>query len=183
MPRPSFVIVVVEDERHKMLVYRYLRRHGLSPHQIRIKTSPSGRGSAEQWVRSTYSDEVKAHRIRCAGATAALIVMIDADTHTVHARLAQLGQALAESGTQPIGNNEQVVQLVPKRNVETWILCLNEQATDEATDYKGTRDDWNELIPRASETLFQWTRTNAVLPNHCIDSLRRGMSELNRLTF
>jgi len=166
-----------------MLVYRYLRGHGLSPHQIRIKTSPSGQGSAEQWVRSTYSDEVEAHRIRCAGATAALIVMIDADTRTVPGRLAQLSQALAENGIQPIDNNEQVVRLVPKRNVETWILCLNEQAVDEATDYKGTRDDWNELIPRASERLIQWTRSNAVLPGHCIDSLRRGVSELNRLSF
>jgi hypothetical protein len=183
MPRPSFVVVLVEDERHKMLVYRYLRKNGLAPRQIRPMTSPSGQGSAEQWVRTTYSDEVKAHRIRCAGASAALIVMIDADTHTVQGRLARLGQALSESGIQPIGNNEQVVQLVPKRNVETWILCLNQQAVDEATDYKGTRDDWNELIPRASEALFQWTRPSFVLPNHCIDSLRRGVSELNRLTF
>jgi hypothetical protein len=183
MPRPSFVIVVVEDERHRMLVYRCLRRHGLSPRQIRTKTSPSGQGSAEQWVRSTYSDEVKAHRIRCAGATAALIVMIDADTHSVQGRLAQLSQALAESGMQPIDHNEQVARLVPKRNVETWILCLNGQAVNEADDYKGTRDDWNGLIPQASEMLFQWTRPNAILPSHCIDSLRRGVSELNRLTF
>ena len=181
MPRPSFVVVIVEDERQKMLVYRYLRKNGLSPRQIRPMTSPSGHGSAEQWVRSTYSDEVKAHRIRCAGATAALIVMIDADAHSVQGRLAHLGQVLAESGIRPIDNNEQVVQLVPKRNVETWILCLNEQAVDEAIDYKGRRDDWNKMIPQASVTLFQWTRPNTVLPNHCIDSLRRGVSELNRL--
>jgi hypothetical protein len=183
MPRPSLVIVVVEDERHKMLVYRYLRRHGLSPHQIRIKTSPSGQGSAEQWVRSTYSDEVRAHRIRCARATAALIVMIDADAHSVQGRLTQLGQALHDNGAPNIGIAEQIVHLIPKRNVETWILCLNEQVVDEATDYKPKRDDWNELIPLASDTLFQWTRPNAVLPNHCIDSLSRGVSELNRLTF
>ena len=182
MPRPSFVIVVVEDERHKMLVYRYLRRHGLSPHQIRIKTSPSGQGSAEQWVRSTYSDEVKAHRIRCAGATAALIVMIDADAHSVQGRLTQLSQALHENGVHTIHNAEQIAHLIPKRNVETWILCLNEQAVDEATDYKDPSDNWNDLILRASETLFQWTRPNAVLPKHCIDSLRRGVSEVNRLT-
>jgi hypothetical protein len=82
MPRPSFVIVVAEDEKQRMIVYRYLRKNGLFPRQIRTKTSPSGQGSAEQWVRSTYSDEVKAHRIRCARATAALIVVIDADTET-----------------------------------------------------------------------------------------------------
>jgi hypothetical protein len=183
MPRPSFVVVIVEDERQKMLVYRYLRKNGLSPRQIRPVTSPSGQGSAEQWVRSTYSDEVKAHRIRCAGATAALIVMIDADAHSVQERLTQLDQALQENGVQRIRSAEQIVRLVPKRNVETWILCLTEQTVGEVTDYKGGRDNRNELIPGASETLFQWTRTNAVLPVHCIDSLRRGVSELNRLTF
>jgi hypothetical protein len=166
-----------------MLIYRYLRRHGLSPHQIRIKTSPFGQGSAEQWVRSTYGDEVKAHRIRCAGATAALVVMIDADTDSVQRRLTQLDQALAESEMQPVDNNEQVARLVPKRNVETWILCLNEHEVDETTDYKGKRDDWNLLIPVASEMLVQWTRSNAVLPDRCIDSLRKGVSELNRLRF
>lgn len=180
MPRPSLVVAVVEDERHRMLVYRYLRKHGLSPRQIRPKTSPSGQGSAEQWVRSTYSDEVKAHRIRCAGAAAGLIVMIDADTHSVQERLTQLGQALHENGVHKIRNAEQIAHLIPKRNVETWILGLNGLAVDEATDYKGIRDDWNELIPQASETLLQWTRLNA-LPDHCVDSLRRGVSELNRL--
>jgi len=183
MPRPSLVVAVVEDERHRMLVYRYLRKQGLSPRQIRPKTSPSGQGSAEQWVRSTYSAEVKANRIRCAGGTAALIVMIDSDTHSVQERLAQLGQALHENGVHKIRHAEQIAHLIPKRNVETWILCLNEQAVDEATDYKQQKDNWSELIPRASEALFQWTRSNAILPERCIDSLRRGVSELNRLTF
>ena len=30
--------------------------------------------------------------------------------------------------------HEQIARLVPKRNVETWILCLNGQAADEDTD-------------------------------------------------
>jgi hypothetical protein len=176
------VVVVAEDERHKMLVCRYLRKNGLSPRQIRPLTSPSGRGSAEKWVRATYSDEVKAHRIRCAGATAALIVMIDADAHPVQGRLALLSRELHDNGVDKIRDAERIAHLIPKRNVETWILCLNGQAADEALDYKQTRNNWNELIPRASETLFKWTRSNAVLPNHCIDSLRRGVSELDRLT-
>jgi hypothetical protein len=177
------VVVVVEDDRHRMLIYRYLRRRGLTSHEIRTKPSPSGQGSAEQWVRTAYAAEVRAYRIRRVRAATALIVMIDADTHTVQGRLTQLGEALKEGGIKAIGNTEEIVRLVPKRNVETWILCLNEEAVEEVTDYKETRNDWSDLIPPAAVTLFEWTRPNAVLPQHCIDSLRRGVNELNRLGF
>jgi hypothetical protein len=183
MPNPSRVIALIEDERQEMFVRRYLRRLGLEPHQMRLQRSPSGEGSAEQWVRTRFAKEVNAYRSRSARAETALIVVIDADIHTVHGRWAQLGQALTEGGTPPIHNGERIARLVPKRNVETWILCLSEQVVDEATDYKGTRGDWDQLIPKASETLFQWTRPNADLPGHCIDSLHRGVGELRRLTF
>lgn len=175
------VVVVVEDDRHRMLIYRYLRRRGLSSHEIRTKPSPSGRGSAEQWIREMYAMEVKAYRTRQARAASALIVMIDADTHTVQGRLTQLGQSLKESGLREIRSAEQIARLVPKRNVETWILCLTEHAVDEETDYKRMNHDWHELITHASERLFHLTGANAVLPKNCLNSLRNGVNELNRL--
>jgi len=96
----------------------------------------------------------------------------------------QLDQALKNAGKKPVDPaNEQIARLIPKRNIETWILCLNEKPVDEETDYKNTRDDWNELIPPAAETLFQWTSSKAEPPNHCVDSLRIGVRELNRLRF
>jgi hypothetical protein len=179
--KPSQVIVLVEDDRQEMLVYRYLKKRGL---RTRIESSPSGKGSAESWVRKSFAKEVTAYRIRQAKASTALIVVIDADTHTVQDRLNQLDQALMDAGKQRIdAGTEQIARLVPKRNVETWILCLNEQEVDENTDYKRTRHDWNELIPPAAETLFRWSLPKAELPNHCIDSLQSGVRELNRLTF
>jgi hypothetical protein len=60
---------------------------------------------------------------------------------------------------------EQIARLVPKRNIETWTLCLNGQAVDEDTDYKRRRDDWTELIPETAETLSKWTHQEAELPN------------------
>jgi hypothetical protein len=183
MSKPSFVIVIVEDEHHEMLVRRYLKKRGMGPHQVTFVQSPSGEGSAEQWVRTRFAKEVRAYRNRQARAETALILVIDADTHTVRGRLTQLDRALREGGVQAVRNDEQIARVVPKRNVETWILCLNEQAVDEETDYKGRRDDWNELIPQAAETLFQWARSQAELPNHCIESLRAGIGELNRVRF
>jgi hypothetical protein len=180
MSKPSYVIAVVEDNHHRMLVYRYLRKRGILGHQIRIERSPSGRGSAENWVRSQFVIETNVYRARH-GQTA-LIVMIDADTGTVQNRWTQLDQALRAKRKQPVGDAEHIARLVPKRNVETWILCLNGQAVDEETDYKN-RNGWSDLIAEAAETLFQWTRSGAEPPEYCIDSLRRGIRELGRLRF
>ncbi len=166
-----------------MLVYRYLMKCGLKASAVRIEPSPSGEGSAESWVRKRFVKEVNAYRVRQAKAATALIVVIDADTGSVQDRWAQLDQELSDAGKDTVGSREQIARLVPKRNIETWVLCLNEQVVDEETDYKKRRDDWNELIPQASERLFQWTRPEAELPNHCIASLRNGVEELSRLTF
>jgi hypothetical protein len=179
--KPSQVIVLVEDDHQEMLVYRYLKKRGL---RTRIESSPSGKGSAESWVRKSFAKEVSAYRVRQAKASTALIIVIDADTHTVQDRLDQLDQALRDAGKQPIdAGTEQIARLVPKRNVETWILCLTGQEVDEETDYKNATHGWNKLIPQAAEALLQWSRPNADLPDRCIDSLHSGVRELNRLSF
>jgi hypothetical protein len=180
MSRSScLVIVVLEDDHHKMLVYRYLKKRGFREHEIRIERSPSGEGSAENWVRKTFIKEINVYRNR--HAQTKLIVVIDADNHTVQDRLTQLDLALRNNGKPLVDTaTEQVARLIPKRNIETWILCLNEHPVDEETDYK-TRDDWSRLIPQAAEILFQWTRSDDQPPQHCVDSLRSGVRELRRL--
>ena len=176
------MIVLVEDERHEMLVRRYLRRRGMG-REVRIVPFPAGRGSAEQWVRNRFAVEVSAYRHRRDGkkAQTELIVMTDADTLSVDERITQSGEALREAEVEPVGANEAIAQLIPKRNVETWILCLHGENVEELRDYKGTRDDWNELISEASATLHQWTRPKAAAPGHCIDSLARAITQLRRL--
>ncbi len=183
MSKPSMVTVLLEDDHQQMLVYRYLKRCGLG-HAMRIQCSPSGSGSAEQWVRKRFIEEVIAYRGRQARAKTALIVVIDADSHTVRDRWRQLDQVLTDGGKPVIDQGEQIARLVPKRNIETWVLCLlNVQAVNEETDYKRTRDDWNELIPPAADALFEWTRPNAELRNYCVASLQSGVRELGRLVF
>lgn len=180
MSKRCLVIVIAEDENHEMLIRRFLRNRGLDTHEMRIEHSPAGAGSAESWVRKRFPVEVNAYRRR--HARTGLIAIIDADTVTVQHRLRQFDQALKEAGKQSVDpNNEQIARLVPKRNVETWILCLIDQAVEEETDYKNTRSDWNELIPRAAETLGRWTRLRDGLPESCTDSLEAGVRELKRL--
>lgn len=179
MSKPSLVIAIIEDDHQKMLVYRYLIKRGFEGRRIRIRRSPSGRGSAENWVRKTWVEDVKAYRRR--HAQTALVVMIDADTSTVQHRLTQLDHALTDIGEETVTEVEQIARLVPKRNVETWILCLNQTQVNETRDYKGDRDDWNELIPAAAQRLCDWVRSQHELPALCIDSVRTGVRELRRL--
>lgn len=181
MSRPSQVIVVLEDEHHKMLLYRYLKMNRLQT-VATFRISPRARGSAESWVRTTFSREVSAYRMRRARAATVLIVMIDADTHTVQDRLAQLDQVLRDEKKPVVDpGSEQIARLVPRRNVETWVLCLNEEAVDEETNYKGNAREWSRLIPPAATALSAWVRQQAEMPILCVDSLRAGVGELKRL--
>jgi hypothetical protein len=178
--KPSQVILLVEDTLHEQLIFRYLRRLGFGIHAMRIVESPSGEGSAEQWVRERFAAEVEACRGR--QAETRLIVLIDADTHTVQERIAQLDKALqeAEAPVIPDDTNE-IARLVPKRNIETWILCLNDLEVNEDTDYKRTRDNWSELVRPAVSTLYGWTRPSAAVPPSCVESLQIGIGELRKL--
>jgi hypothetical protein len=183
MNKPSQVIVIVEDEHHKQVIYKYLKIRNLKQHAIRIEMSPSGEGSAENWVRKKFVKEVSTYRSRNRYAQTALIVAIDADTGSVQDRLKQLDQELTDNGKERVTPEaERIARLVPKRNIETWILCLNEENVDEETDYKSTRNDWNNLIPQAAESLSDW-RSKAEPPKFCVDSLRCGIGELNHLEF
>ena len=176
MTKPSLVVLLVEDSRHEQFIFRHLRSLDLQRREVRVEKSPSGAGSAEQWVRERFPIEVQAYRAR--HAQTKLVVLIDADTHAVHHRLRQLEQALREAGVPQIRDTEEIARLIPKRNVETWILCLNDVPVDEATNYKRSRGDWPDLIRSAAVTLYDWSRPNAALPPACVESLQFGIQEL-----
>lgn len=178
------MIVLVEDTRHRQFVLRYLRRCGVEHHAMRFVESPAGAGSGEQWVRERFLTEVEGYRRRRARAETTLIVVVDADDLLVQERLAQLDRRLDEAQADRIRPNvERIARLVPKRNIETWILCLNQVPVDEETDYKKTRNDWTTEIRSGIEKLYNWTRPNAQLPAECVSSLRLGVAELKRLDF
>jgi hypothetical protein len=178
--KPSQVILLVEDSHHEQFIFRYLRKLDYGTHAMRIVKSPSGAGSAEQWVRERFPIEVEAYRGR--QAETKLIVLIDADTRSVRQRILQLDQALLEAGAPPISDNDEgIARLVSKRNIETWILCLNEVQVNEDTDYKRARDNWSEIIRTAAGTLYLWTRQRAPLPSSCVESLRIGIRDLRKV--
>jgi hypothetical protein len=153
---------------------------GYETHHIRVEPLPGGRGSGEQWVRERYAMAVKAHRQRSARAKTALIVAIDADTGDVGRCLRQLREALEHAELPPRAAGEVIVHLIPKRNVETWVLCLTGRTVDEDTDYRAEAGV-DGMIATAALTLFDWSRVNVAPPAHCVASLVAALPELRRI--
>jgi hypothetical protein len=167
--------------RQRQFVLRYLAKAAVDTHQVRFNPVRSWNGAGEQRVRENYAEEVRRFRRRHANAATALIVVIDADTRSVPSRLAQLAATLQAGGIEAVNlRTESIAHLVPKRNIETWILCLNNTRVYEDRDYK-QNGDWSDRTRRAAEVLFQWTRLNHPLPEHCVPSLSSGVIELRRL--
>jgi hypothetical protein len=110
-----------------------------------------------------------------------LVAVVDADTASVQERIRQFDEALEAQKILPLQDQDCVARLVPKHNVETWLLCLNGVAVNEVLDYKGTRKDFDKLIREAAGSLYAWTRNNAQLPQYHIPSLANGVAELQKL--
>jgi hypothetical protein len=106
--------------------------------------------------------------------------MIDADTQSVARRWQELESGLVEAHLTKRGVTEAIAVLIPKRNIETWILCLTGSEVDEETDYKG-RVDIDKNIRSAAKSLFEWSRPNFQIPVMRVDSLQQAIPELRRI--
>jgi hypothetical protein len=178
--RVSQVIVLAEDERQQRFVRYYLRKLSYTTHDIRLEPLPAGRGSGEASVRTRYSPAVKAYRARSARAQTSLVVAIDADTGDIAHRAGQLEERLVSEGQSLRTGEERIIHLIPRRNIETWILNLNGNSVDEDTDFRHA-PAVDHLIDSAAKTFFEWTRPNAAIPAFCVPSLRFAIPEIRRL--
>ena len=178
--KPSRVVVLAEDQRQVRFIRGYLKERNFDNHDIRVEPVSSGRGSGEQWVRERYAEAVRAYRWRSTRAATALVVMIDADAGTVEQRLEQLRQALVQADSEGRSAAEKIAHLVPKRNFETWILCLNGTQVSEDIDYRH-EEGIDKQIKNAAMVFFDWSRTNARVPQRCVPSLLLAIPEARRL--
>ena len=177
--RPSQVVVLAEDQRHQRFVRRLLYRKGFKPHQIRMEPLPSGRGCGEQWVRDRYTASVHAYRARSAKAESGLIIVIDADTGLVDKRRRQFQNALSLHGLEDRRNDEAIAHLIPKRQIETWILHLTGTPVDEDTDYHNSPEVDRET-GSAADAFFNLI-TMTTIPTSTLESVVLAISEAKRL--
>jgi len=88
-------------------------------------------------------------------------------------------RALDDADLTPRELGEPILELVPKRNVETWIRCLNGIVADEERDYKSEVSSGS--IKSAAEKMFEWTRPHRSVPDVCVPSLRESLPEFRRI--
>jgi hypothetical protein len=109
-----------------------------------------------------------------------MVVAIDADSGDVERRLRQLREAMIAAELSLRGDSEAIVHLIPKRTIETWVLCLCGTNVDEDTDYRGEPGIDQQIVTAAGE-FYQWSRPNAELPSRCVPSLSSAIPEIRRL--
>ncbi len=175
------IIILAEDERHRMLLYRHLRKRGYTPHKIRIcEWFPKFQTPCLSFVKSEYANEVNAMRHKAHRVTGALIVVADADDLTVGERLQEFDKLLADAGQAKRGNIEHIAIVVPKRNVETWMYFLSGEQIDEETDYKPKCRNFDNGVSASQFASATWPLAN--LPDNSPASLKYVCeSELTRL--
>ncbi len=130
MSRKIRVVLLCEDKQHRAFVTRLIHRLGWKPRDLRIVQSPTGRGSAEHYVRNGFPRELQWLRSK-GGEQVYLIVMVDGDAAGVSKRKASLSAACHELGVPPPGDADNVVICVPSWNIETWPAYLEGKTVDE----------------------------------------------------
>jgi hypothetical protein len=128
------IVLICEDNQHEAFIRRFLKRKGYS-NKPRVEKSPSGRGSAEKWVRERYVIELQAYRSRRKELNHRLIVIRDGDGYSVDARIEQMNEACKAHSCEERQKGERVMILIPCRNIETWIAYLRGQTVDESKNY------------------------------------------------
>jgi hypothetical protein len=177
MPDYTEVIVLCEDRQQEVFARYFLVRCGINPRRIRVKISPTGEGSGEQFVRRNYPREVKAFRSR-RYLNISLIVFIDADPdHTVQDRWVQLESELENAALERRKPDEKIAVFVPKRNIETWIYYLKGTEVNEDAKYPKleTVSSCKPDVQRLAEN------RNHPLPDAAPDSLKRACPEMQRI--
>ena len=129
------IVLLCEDSQHEAFVRRFLTGMGWNTRELRIEKSPSAIGSAEQWVREKFSDELKIYRQRQSKAASALIAITDADSHSVEERKSDFSIACSEKQIPFRQENEAVAIVVPKMNIETWIKYFESGSVTEEDEY------------------------------------------------
>lgn len=131
MSRNVRIVLLCEDAQHEAFAKKLLVALGWRLRDFRVVRAPSGRGSAEQYVRERFPIELRGVRSK-RGEKAFLVVMIDGDDKGVSGRRASLDAACTERQIAPSSDADQLLVCVPTWNIETWLAYLDGQVVDES---------------------------------------------------
>ncbi len=171
------IVILCEDRQQEVFARHFLVSCGVHPRRIRANICPKGKLAGEQYVRETYSNEVRAYRSRSAYLNIGLIVLTDADMKTANERRRELEEILGSRGEARREAAERIAIFIPKRNVETWIRYLMGELVNETDAYSKLplESDCKPFVARIAAKP-EYRLTSDVPP-----SLRLACSELMRV--
>jgi hypothetical protein len=172
------IVILCEDRQQEVFARSFLKKRGFTG-LFRANICPKGSQAGEQYVRSQYPVEVKAYRQNKNRVAIGLVVLIDADTGTLEARLNQLASALDEHEQEKRGSNEAIAIFVPKRNIETWIRYLQGETVNEEDAY--AKFENNEAVCKKPVEDLADRCYSQSLPEDAPRSLQAACGELQRL--
>lgn len=170
------ITLLCEDLQTDVFVRRFLKHRNFRGRDIRTLPLPGGRQSGEQWVRERYPTELRAIRRK---QDVYLIVVTDADTHSTAVRRAQLDAACDEKETPRRDDNDPVLVIVPRRNIETWLAFLGGTTVDEDTKYRKLKRE-GDCVAQA-DALFRMCHEVQRLDEGAPPSLREACEEYPKL--
>ena len=172
------IVILCEDRQQEVFARYFLKKRGFTG-LFRTKICPPGSQSGEQYVRSHYPEEVKAYRQNRNRVSIGLVVLIDADTGTLEARLNELASVLNKDKQENRGSNEAIAIFVPKRNIETWIHYLQGETVNEEDAY--AKFEKNEAACKTAVENLADRCYSQSLPEDAPRSLQAACGELQRL--
>ena len=172
------IVILCEDRQQEVFARYFLKKRGFTG-LIRAKICPPGSQAGEQYVRTQYLAEVKAYREKRNQVSIGLVVLIDAGTGTLEARLNELASALDKDEQEKRGSNEAIAIFVPKRNIETWIRYLQGETVNEEAVYAKFKN--NEAVCKTAVEDIADRCYSQSLPEDAPRSLQAACGELQRL--
>lgn len=178
MSDPVHTIILCEDLQLRCFIRRFLLKRGWHTRQIREVALPAA-GAGVSWVKEKLPDELKAYRSRSCHAQTAIIVGCDADNETVAGRIQTLKEACDEVDVQFRQENERIVFVIPRRNIETWLAYLRAEPINETEAFRKYEHE-SDCRDQVS-ALDEMCRKQQLEPDPPPPSLVSACAEFNRL--
>jgi hypothetical protein len=172
------IVILCEDRQQEVFARYFLKKRGFTG-RFRANICPEGSECGSDYVRTHYPEEVKAYRQKRNQVSIGLVVLIDADTGTLEARLNELASVLNKDKQENRGSNEAIAIFVPKRNIETWIRYLQGETVNEEAVYAKFKN--NEAVCKTAVEDLADRCYSQSLPENAPPSLQAACGELQRL--
>lgn len=172
------VVILREDKQHGAFVRRLLIKLGRNKREIRELPPPANIKQGRAAVLEHLAQEVDQHRKGyCSTKSRRLVLIIDADDFSTVETKRQIQSKLTEAKLPAISSGEGVVQLIPKREIETWLDFLEGKSISE-DDRPIQRKQCEGSIADPVQKFVDFVRQPHLMSDDVLPSLKAAVGEV-----